>query len=833
MDKPLSSNLTDLQRSILHAIAANPDDSTAGISDKVGCSTSYVREVQNEYSNELEQMRALSSMDYLPSFAHPYSILLGRDSLEEYHLSEGDVLQLTFEINGVERTTYGKVELFEDGMLGPSSKELQARVYGSYFSTSELQESEFNGFDQFDTLDGDSLDGCADLPTDTKLREFIQTVQSKLWGQVNNGVELLIGVGILEIVHGERDPSSLINSPYFVLEDQHFPDYFENNGPKLVDVELYLGERSEPEEVYFTYYGEKLDTAQIEILREKILDIELFKSSWNYSLPGYRAVVGPTTTDPTSDIVRVSADSLEVVEGVERSAHYFTDNGTAFTGLDAEVVEDAIRSANPQFQSLASHTRYAGEVEGLPLRRDADQIFFLFDQVTLVLTAHGSHITWMSPIGIKYVEKIIRAVNDMIETQLELSGREMGDPQPPQYQRISQEDWAFDTNALYHDHVADQPTSILHTIFDHRFFHSSTIHVPWAVLFEMNKHPESGSASKATNEQGFQNLSMLKTLRDLEYLSLNVQTPPEKIHANIGNGDVADMLIFSYADSHDAQLVTGDESLANVSNLSDTPAVNISQLSRLSSPVESDEALDQEVFDRIGKDLNSHSEIMDELEETIDSGATLPAAETSNRPRHEPDDILQSWQTKGEILPYIRSGDGERCYAQCVDVTIIPTRSALDALPSFLDGSGELLTDDFLKQISDGVPSLNGGELPAISLLVPSEYIVEAAVSEQPPSESNSTILNIANAENIEYCTEPAALAEAALPSQVEGSTAVEEPEVSEGLLSWEDYLALCLATSRESAYLLVVDLEQGLWKFTNLFGIDAISLSTPGDTDQ
>lgn len=834
MAQPSHSDLTDLQRKILHAKVANPDDTAAEIAKRAGCSRSYVTDVQTEYRDEIEHMQELSSVSYLPSFAHPYSILLPESSLSEYHLSEGDVLELTFEVDGEERTTYGKVEQYQDGTVGPTSEELQARVYGSYFAAGQFQNADSSGFDQFDTLD----DGRADLPTDTTFRTFIQENLDELRRQVNNGVNLLIGVGIVEIVHGERDPSELISAPHFVLEQGRFPDYFENRGPELVDVELYLGEISNPDEVYFTYYGERLNTEQNDALREEILDIELFKSAWNYSLPGYRGAVGPTTTTPTSDVVRVTENSLHLVQGVERSVQYYTDSGNdVFTELRAEIVEEAILDANPQFQSLATHTRYSGDVEGLPLRKDGDQIFFLFDQVTLVLTANGDHLTWMSPVGIEYVEKIIEAVNDMVETQLELSGREMEKPQSPQFQRIEQEDWTFDTNALYHDHVADQPTSILHTIFAHQFFYSSTIHIPWVVLFEMNKHPESGSASKATNKQGFENLSILKTLDELQYLSVTVQTPPEEMHVDPGNGDVADMLILAYSDSHGAQLVTGDASLEDISNLSNTPSVNISHLDSLSTPTVDGENIDKDVTKRdilgeVGTDLHTHAEIVNEITEKVDTGVTIPVPESSNRPLQDPKAILESWQSQGDIIAYTRADDGERCYAQCVDITIIAAKSALELLPEYLDDFEECLTDDFLRQISTSVSSMGSEELPSIRLLIPSEYVVESAVPEQPPSDFSRSILKIADAENIEYDTEPAALTEEVLPSQHGDSNSLEKTGSSEGLLSWEDYLALCLAFSHESAYLLLANTEDSLWKFSKLFGVNTISFSTPVDTD-
>ncbi len=818
MSSEAPPDLTPLQRSIVHASAGSPDASSATIASYVDSSSSYVTEIRNEYEELIDHLADLSDLSYLPSFAHPYSIILPEPLIEEYQFEVGDVVELTFDVDGREETTFGMVAPFEDSMVGRSSPEMQARVYGSYFSLGDIQD-EITEFDQFDCVD----ENKAELSTSDDFLSYLHSLKRQLDTQIDSGVQMLIGVGILEIVHGERDPNNLISSPYFILEKDRFPRYLANNGPELIDAHKYVGHIDEPDDVYFTYYGEDLQPSQIESLRETILDVKYFKSTWNYSIPGYRAAVGPTTTDPTEEVIRVTEESLHIVEGKERNVQFLEADGTPTTGLTADRIHDAILDANPTFESLVSHTRYSGEADGFPLRRDGDQIYILFDQVTLVLTANGDHLSWVSPTDIDHVETIIEAVNGMIEGQLDVEDYTVQPADVQQPRRIQQDDWTFDTNSLYHDHTDDTPTSILNTIFSHRFFHDSTIHVPWAVLFEMNKHPDAGSATAATNEQGFENMSILSLLDTLDYLEVEVQTPPEEITVDLANGDVADMQVLAYSNQQDATLVTGDESLAELARLSDTPSFNIAQLDGLSSGVD-DESSFEDIFELIGSELVTHAEIVAEIDELLDTDTAAPIAESGTTSTRDANSVLESWVSNDEVLPYVRSTDSERCYAHSQSITLVPTKAVIEDLPQYLDSSDDFLTDEFLNPVADDVLSLAHSELPSITLVVPAEYIVENSVSKSAPGDFSRKLLNISHAENVEYETQPAVRAAASSSLQALLQNNVEKGE--DALLSWHDYVALCLTTALDSAYLLLPDSNGETWKFTELLGVDTVTLS-------
>jgi predicted nucleic acid-binding protein len=769
--------------------------------------------VRQQYEEEYKNINEHSQLQYVPSFGYPYSVLVNERFIDYYQLQPGEMVELEFETEGGTQTTYGKVRQIPDEIFDYNSKEAHARILAAYATAGHLSGRAGAPFDELPTLD----DERADLPTDDELRAFINSVGEHLNDLPEQNVHLFVGAGILETVHGKRNPGNLLSqytAPiHFDLERDRFVDYMADDGPALSDMSLYLGDITEPEHVYFTHYGERLSEEQRETVRRTITDNEVFQSNWNYTLPGYNALVGPTTTEETAELVRITEEALEVVPGIQRTVAFQSEDGTRSTGINGDGIYEAIEQANLQFESLATSSRYGSESGQLPIRQDGESLYFLFDQVTLVLTAKNDAVEWSLPDGIDPIEKIISAVNDIIRGWVGAAEVTVINTEPPRTQRISQTDWAFDTNSLYHDHVADQPTSILHTLFSHRFFYQSTIHISWAVLFEMNKHPESGSASEAPNEQGFENLAILRTLEDLGFLTVNVQKPPSKIRGNLGNGDIADIYILAHAEEQDARLITGDESLRDIALLSDATAVDIFRLDSLGQSADNNSPT-AKIRSQVGTTLHCHEDIVSELSDVVSTRTTVPRPNSGTQQLDDPEAILESWCSKGELVPFYRDASSGKCYAQHRDITLIPTDQVLSYLPAYLGPDDEYLNEDCLKQIAEDVSELGNAELPAPELIVPWEYVVENGSSENSPSDFNTGLLNLSQAKNVEYTARPAATSQ---PIPMATSNVGEES----GLLKTNEYRALCLASNIDSCYLLLPEERNAVWKFTNLLGLD------------
>jgi len=827
-------SITDLQRDVLHASASSPDKSASVIAEDLNCSSSYVREVQKEYQEVLEDIKGLNEVNYMPSFGHPYSILIPDFFENDYRITEGDLLELTFEVDGEEKTTYGEVEFLPEDPFEIGSKEHQARIHGGYLGGEELQEGSDPLIEDLPLLE----DGRANLATSDEFYSFATKIGRILNDTLGEGIQLLIGIGIVEVVHGERDPQSLLSNPhfdtpYFDIEQKHFIKYIRNEGPELVNVQLYQQEVTNPNEVYFTYYGEYLDESQKQELRDSLLEIGYFKSTWNYSLPQYQAVVGPTTVESTAELIKVTEESLSLVPGIERAVTLFSgSNRELYTDFDGEKIVQAIHDANPQFEELATHSRYSSGSGTLPIRRNGESIYFLFDQVTLVLTAADDHLLWLSPEGIDHIETIVEAVNNMIEAQLELTDHEMQDPEKSNSQRMSNENWVFDTNTLYHDHVNDQPTSILHTIFPHHFFHESTIYIPWEVLFEMNKHPESGSATKAANDQGFENLEILRSLEHLGFLSIEVPDPPEEISSDLSNGDIVDVSILEFTNSRDARLVSGDQSLCDIARLSGVDATDVRQLSSLTPPISEGASFETDLLPRIGNDLHTRDEIIGEIRSDLNKGATVPKPDSSTQSLRNAESLLESWCSQEKILPYYRQSDESVCYAQRQEVILVPTEPVLEILPKYIDETNSYLTEEFLEEVSSGLSELDNSEFPTITLIVPSEYVVRNASAEDEPSEFNIGILDLATVETIEYHSRPAMAIQHTHSSRSTLAQYGGEPfGDEEAFVTSKDIFALSLSMDEENSYLLLPENRTGLWKFAKLLGVKTLTVSEPSET--
>lgn len=816
MDQKNESSPSALQRKIIHLLAAEPSDPVSHIADELDCSKSYVRQTRREYNDRLDNLEDFSDITYEPSFSNPYSIFLTSEGLSHFSLESGDLLEITATYEENQEITYGNVKEFYQGWI---NEEHRARTHAAYFITQDLQEEIEWLLNDFPTLG----DGRADPGTDEELRYFISQIQRLLDQSLDlDPPDMIIGVGILEVIHGERDPHNLISTPYFNFEERFLLNYFSGDTPTINEIRLYLDEISSPDEVFFTHYSERLTSNQKNMFREKIISQRYFKSTWNYVLPNAPSFVGPTITELTQDVIEIQPEALEIVPGVEQTVQFYNQDGDIVSdGLNVTAVFDAIRDANPQIDSLDA-TRSSTD-GSLPIRRDGDHISFLFDQVTLSLHPRGDRMVWGRPADIEILGTLINAVNKMVKAQLGFSDLKISDPELPQRERVGDSQWALDTNALYHDHVADQPTTILHTVFAHLFFEGSTFHIPWAVLFEFNKHADRGEGTNPQNKQGFENLATLKTLDQLEYLSVEVQPLPEEIYADMNIADIADLYMLAHAEQQSARLITGDHTLEDIGNLCDIPVVNVSDLQTLTAPT-SELGPEEEVLPKIGLDLHTEDEIKSSINSLINSDATVPVPETSQSSSHDSASILKRWYSKKEIVRYHRETDEKICYAKRRDITVVATESVLTQLPDYVDDNQERLTDTFRTKLSNTDKLIADDEFPQLELVIPTEYIITHALDQQRPSDFNQKLLQLQAIENISYRTEPAFGAVSSSDLESTSDLTRRYSEASE-FISSSDYAAVSLVNRIDEGYLFVDGDQNGIWKFSKLLGVDAIQL--------
>lgn len=805
---PSQDQLTNKQRRIVHSAATKLDPSIETVHSEVDASRSYVTEVLNDYCDTVDRVRDHKPSRYVPTFAHPYSVIMSEKQLEKLHLQRGDPALITFNFQNKkeEKRSVGKVRTFSEVDF---SHERLARVQGGYHCADELQGvTDSDDFNWVPTLN----EGEADLNDVKQLKRFEDQLSKPIFKSFKKGIKLLVGVGIIEISHGERHPQQLIGTPQFKLEKDKFVKYITGDTPDLERFSLFPREPSHPQDVYFTVYGETLNDKHRESLRQQLINQEFFKSTWNYAIPGYRSTVGPTTTDISGEVIQATDESINVVSGVTRPLVSADDGSDGCEPLNASELETAINKANLRFEQLPSSSRNGSD--GVPLRRSDNQLLFLFDQITLVLTSDKDGLYWQMPAEIPRVEKIVKIITKIISQQTQKK-YEIGDAEQPPPQKISADKWVIDTNALYHDHVDGQPTSILHSVLPNLFFDGCTLHVPWPVLFEMNKHPDSGSAPESANEQGMSNVSLLRRLSDLGLFSVNIHDFPTEIPGKLGNADVADAHILGQAQDRGARLLTGDESLGRIARLSNTPWTDIRDLHNLTSPTGKGV---EDVISKVGTELCQKPTVVDSLRKEMELEANVPNQNSGRTSYRDPEDIIESNCNKGN---WIRCYDTRKdCLhiSNSAETTLVATEEAIRVLGECFGPDGDYLNLETLKEIADEIPQIGPNELPRCTFVLPMSSVGANLSTDSGPSDFCKKLLKIDQAQNATYTCESATWN---LAEQTESDLVPENG--ADTMVGSREYQSLSLAKEKDSARLLLADEQESRWKYPKLLGVKTV----------
>lgn len=804
------SDTTALQRDIIHAAASRLDSSPSEIAEIVGCSASYAREVAQDAEDRIKTLSETSHISYLPSFSHPYSMLLHDENLFQYSLEEDDPVLINGEYEGNHRDAIGRVEELPEDWF---KQESLARAQGLYFAAEEIESSDTSIFTQMETWDGH-----ANPSTHSECEQFILDTRQHLQQNFKSAQpEAFIGVGILEILHGERDPTNLINSPYFNFEKEYFVKYMARDTPEITEFHKIFQDINTPDEVFFTYYNEKLTDEQQKEFKKKVVNQKYFKSTWNYALPNAPSLVGPTSTEVTDKVIKIDQNSLDLIPGVQEVIEFY-NNDQVVEGLTADTLFEAIQNANPQFETLAAERSDIDRP--LPIRKDGEQLSFIFDQVTVVADPQDDKLIWSRPSEIQNIQKLTNTINQIIKNQMDFDKVNKVDTVGPNSPRFDKEDWVFDTNVLYHDHLTDQPTSILHTVFQYSFFEGAQVDIPWTVLFELNKHAQKGKKKTRKIRQGFENVKILHLLDHIGYLSINVNAPPEKVPTNIEVGDIADMHFLHRADKNNARLLTGDTTLRELCQMAHIDTMDIFNLQSLSEQT-SDEDPEETLLPQIGSELITKEEIYEELADKIAGDTTVTIPETSQLSPNDPQDRIKRWESEGSVVKYYNKEVDEVCYAQRVDLCVVPTESACELIAECISAEDDrLLCESFNRCLKDPSGTLSEDEFPYLEVVVPARYVAKNASQDDSPSEFNEKILSIKQAVNVSYQTRPLTISD----NSADVNSKIPTNFGEDSLVSDSGYPALSLAMAIERSQLLVVK-DDPIWKFSQLFDVKAMQL--------
>jgi predicted nucleic acid-binding protein len=718
-----SENITELQESIIDQLLSNPEASNKEIAGRINCSESYVSKIRNGYGNKI-----VSNISITAGFADPYKIHCDEKFLDWLNISSGEVVKLSFDSETKVNSCHGEVIGFENLTEEYLLKELHGVLYGMYKTYEDLSDTELYGDVPCDD------EGRLNVSNRQSFIESCRSVHKYTQNRIGNS-DIIIGVGLLEILTDERRIDNLLETPLYKLEKNDFVQYLDGNLPELVDITRCSESKIEhPDEVYFAYYNEKFEEKTKERARDEITSQGVFHADWNYTLPGFQNLVGPTSPNSESQLVEVTKDNLNIVRGVNKKMRASSNS------FEYDEIAERIDSAKLEM---------LGDEEELPTRNleDRNMILFLFDPVIISLEIQDDHLNWVYPENIPVVENFINKLSRDLAFRYDAEIKSVEKEQPQGIAFPETNDIVFDTNAVYHQIVKDEPSSILHTVFSHRDFYKSNIHIPWVVLYEINKHSDWEEMEEEV-KQGKENLHLLKILDRLDIISLEVEEAPRNIAAKMEKSDIADMFFMSYTSSNSGVLITGDKDLMDIMNISEIDVRDIFSLAELEEF--SKPELGKGIISKIGNTLHEKEDIRDEIVTQVKK-QRAQEVDTNAEVDVEPENHLERWEREDKIIPYSTESDDKLKYARTHNKDVVLSQSSPETIVEYIN---EINGNKYLsKEFFDEIDSFYGGDTyPRLKFHVPVSSIVEKSTQDgESPSDENINLYKIQDLKNADY----------------------------------------------------------------------------------
>jgi len=253
-------------------------------------------------------------------------------------------------------------------------------------------------------------------------------------------------------------------------------------------------------------------------------------------------------------------------------------------------------------------------------------------------------------------------------------------------------------------------------------------------------------------------------------------------------------------------LISGDNRLRDLGDISDIPVVDIQDLIDVSTIPDLSDDIREEILPRIGTELKYRKEIIVSISEAIET-----QIQQSQKPEFadmdsSPEDYLTEWLNEGEIISVIDEenkndeDDLEIIYdrGNIVDVVITPTAIGEVADNIIKHDGGKYLSKDILERLSK-LPSVSGPGLPMITFHTPiSNVIGPQSANIGGLSTTSRQLYKLKDVKNANYNSE----------------------ELSE-VTSRDEYVHDAVLLAREKGYpLLCAEEDDYLRKISGLIGV-------------
>lgn len=326
-------------------------------------------------------------------------------------------------------------------------------------------------------------------------------------------------------------------------------------------------------------------------------------------------------------------------------------------------------------------------------------------------------------------------------------------------QETLSEVWIFDTNAIYHQIIGDEATSILKSILPNLQIYGSKILLCWPVLYEINKHKDESGPPPSVQEVGVDNLNTLKILDEYGFIDLSVDSIPENIRTKVSESHVADLHVLQRTQTSEAVLISGDLRLGEIARISSTPVIDIQDLADVKDVPDLRTEIWDEVHTHIGSEIHERQEILERIEsQQSEVSENVKAIEEGPRP--DPESYLNQWVEDGDLIPYPHKTDDDEGdeirFEKSVDQDAVITPAVASHLSNEIVSVGDqkYLSEDVLSYFAQ-LLNLPGPGLPLITFHVPvSNVLGPQSVSMGGISAEARQFYQLSQLENADYVVE-------------------------------------------------------------------------------
>jgi len=285
-----------------------------------------------------------------------------------------------------------------------------------------------------------------------------------------------------------------------------------------------------------------------------------------------------------------------------------------------------------------------------------EQLIITFRSISLNISVKEDTIRARYPEPIKPVaDKIFDLFSDCLDVKI------YNDKYTDRFNKNSINDWVVDTNAVYHEIDENIGSSILRTVLTNRNLMESTIHIPWIVLYELNKHKVKGGPNKPIQENGLENLRLLEILSEHGFIDINFQKFPDDIPSNVQESSVSDLYLSKFAQDNDAAIITGDERLRKLNNISGVQTIDLYSYANVETIPDIEDQAKERVLNEIGENIEKHSDIINKLKNEIEKAGSNKMEHHKSIPNRQIDqeklpesasEYLQQWIGENELIAY-------------------------------------------------------------------------------------------------------------------------------------------------------------------------------------